>query len=78
VHVFICYLSYLLLSLLQIKLRKTVFSPIAALKELDTLYFVPVQVIRTLDNSESAISRNEGMGNVWIIMTRLIKSMEGC
>ncbi len=39
-HVFICYLSYLLLSLLQIKLRKTGFSPIAALKELDTLYKV--------------------------------------
>jgi len=39
-HVFICYLSYLLLSLLQIKLRKTGFSPVAALKELDTLYKV--------------------------------------
>lgn len=39
-HVFICHLSYLLLSLLQIKLRKTGFSPIAALKELDTLYKV--------------------------------------
>ncbi len=39
-HVFICYLSYLLLSLLQIKLGKMGFSPVAALKELDTLYKV--------------------------------------
>ncbi len=39
-HVFICYLSYLLLSLLKIRLTKTEFSPVAALKELDTLYKV--------------------------------------
>jgi len=39
-HVFVCYLSYLLLTLLQIRLAKTEFSPMAALKELDTLYKV--------------------------------------
>ena len=39
-HVFVCYLSYLLLTLLQIRLSKTEFSPVAALKELDTLYKV--------------------------------------
>ena len=39
-HVFICYLSYLLLSLLKIKLKKIDISPVQALKELDTLYKV--------------------------------------
>lgn len=39
-HVFVCYLSYLLLSLLKIKLEKLGMSPMEALKELDTLYKV--------------------------------------
>ena len=39
-HVFVCYLSYLLLSLLGIKLKKIGQSPVAALRELDTLYKV--------------------------------------
>ncbi len=37
-HVFICYLSYLLLSLLKFRLKKIKMSPIKALRELDTLY----------------------------------------
>jgi transposase len=39
-HVFICYLSYLLLSLLKIKLTPLAMSPVKALKELDSLYKV--------------------------------------
>ncbi len=39
-HVFICYLSYLLLTLLKIKLKKTGISPVEALRELDSLYKV--------------------------------------
>jgi transposase len=39
-HVFICYLSYLLLSILKLRLRKINLSPIKALRELDTLYKV--------------------------------------
>jgi len=39
-HVFICYLSYLLLTLLKIRLEKIGISPVAALRELDTLYKV--------------------------------------
>lgn len=39
-HVFICYLSYLLLSLLKIKLKKIEMSPITALRELESLYKV--------------------------------------
>jgi transposase len=39
-HVFVCYLSYLLLSILKIKLSKIDMSPTKALKELDTLYKV--------------------------------------
>lgn len=39
-HIFICYLSYLLLSLLKIKLKKLDMSPLKALRELDTLYKV--------------------------------------
>lgn len=39
-HVFICYLSYLLLSLLEYRLRRTEFSAEAALLELETMYKV--------------------------------------
>lgn len=39
-HVFICYLSYLLLSLLQYRLKKIKVSPQAALRELETMYKV--------------------------------------
>lgn len=37
-HVFICYLSYLLLSLLKLALKKINMSPIVALRELGSLY----------------------------------------
>lgn len=39
-HVFICYLSYLLLSLLKYRLKKIHVSPQAALRELNTMYKV--------------------------------------
>lgn len=39
-HVFICYLSYLLLSLLKLRIKKLNLSPVVALRELDTLYKV--------------------------------------
>jgi transposase len=39
-HVFICYLSYLLLSILKFRLKKINLSPVKALRELDTLYKV--------------------------------------
>ena len=39
-HVFICYLSYLLLSLLKLKLKPLEMSPMVALRELETLYKV--------------------------------------
>ena len=39
-HVFICYLSYLLLSMLKLRLKKINLSPMAALHELDSLYKV--------------------------------------
>ncbi len=39
-HIFICYLAYLLLSLLRYKLNKIKIGPIEALKELETLYKV--------------------------------------
>jgi transposase len=39
-HVFLCYLAYLLLSLLQYRLRKTEFTAEHALDELATLYKV--------------------------------------
>jgi hypothetical protein len=37
-HIFICYLSYLLLSILKMRLKKINISPVKALKELDSLY----------------------------------------
>jgi len=39
-HIFICYLSYLLLSILKMKLKTLGMSPDKALKELDSLYKV--------------------------------------
>ncbi len=39
-HVFICYLSYLLLSLLQLRLKTLQISPVEALRELESLYKV--------------------------------------
>ena len=42
-HIFICYLSYLLLSILRLKLKRTGISPVSALRELDTLYKVYVK-----------------------------------
>lgn len=42
-HIFICYLSYLLLSLLKLSLKKINMSPIRALRELDSLYRVYIK-----------------------------------
>ena len=42
-HVFICYLSYLLLSLLQFRLKKTSLSAVEALTELDSMYKVYIR-----------------------------------
>jgi transposase len=42
-HIFICYLSYLLLSLLKLSLKKINMSPIRALRELDSLYKVYIK-----------------------------------
>ena len=39
-HVFICYLAYLLLSLLNLRLKPLETSPVEALRELDSLYKV--------------------------------------
>ena len=39
-HVFICYLAYLLLSLLRLKLKTLQMSPVEALRELESLYKV--------------------------------------
>ena len=41
-HVFICYLSCMLLSILKLKLKKIEISPVQALKDLDTIYKVCV------------------------------------
>ena len=42
-HIFICYLSYLLLSLLKIKIKKLDISPVEALSELESLYKVYIR-----------------------------------
>jgi transposase len=42
-HVFVCYLAYLLLSLLKYRLRKLEMSPVEALRELDSLYKVYIR-----------------------------------
>lgn len=42
-HIFVCYLSYLLLSLLKLSLKKINMSPIRAIRELDSLYKVYIR-----------------------------------
>ena len=42
-HIFICYLSYMLLSLLRYRLRPLGISPVEALRELETLYRVYIR-----------------------------------
>ncbi|MFQ5531961.1 MAG: IS1634 family transposase [Candidatus Nanoarchaeia archaeon] len=42
-HIFFCYLSYLLLSLLKLRLKKIGISPLQALNELETLYKVYIR-----------------------------------
>ncbi len=42
-HVFICYLSYLLLALLKYRLRKIAMSPTEALTQIDTMYKVYIR-----------------------------------
>jgi transposase len=42
-HIFICYLSYLLLSLLKLRLKSIGISPVEALRELDSVYRVYVR-----------------------------------
>jgi transposase len=42
-HVFICYLAYLLLSLLNMRLKPLEISPVEALRELDSLYKVYIR-----------------------------------
>ena len=42
-HIFVCYLSYLLLSLLKLRLKKISISPVDALIELDTMYKVYIR-----------------------------------
>ena len=45
-HVFVCYLSYLLLSLLRLRVQKLRLSPVSALRELDSLYRVYIRDVK--------------------------------
>jgi len=63
-HVFICYLSYLLLTLLKIRLAKTEFSPVAALKELDTLYKVYLRDSKNNFNLTRVVALNKNQENI--------------
>lgn len=63
-HVFVCYLSYLLLTLLQIRLAKTQFSPLAALKELDTLYKVYLRDSKKNFNLTRVVALNKNQEKI--------------
>ena len=58
-HVFICYLSYLLLSILKIKLEKVQIKPLQALKEVDTLYKVYLKDKKKNFTFEKIVSLNK-------------------
>lgn len=55
-HVFICYLSYLLLSLLESKLKKIDISAIKALDKLSTAYKVSIKNKRTKTEFEKVVT----------------------
>lgn len=55
-HIFICYLSYLLLSLLETKLKKMDISPMTALDKLNTAYKVSLKNKKTKNNFEKIVT----------------------
>lgn len=55
-HIFICYLSYLLLSLLEYKLKKSGFSAVDALDKLSTAYKVYLKNNRTKNVFEKLVT----------------------
>lgn len=55
-HVFICYLSYLLLSLLEYKLKKMEISPTEALEKLSTAYKVRLRDPKTKNEFEKTVT----------------------
>jgi transposase len=55
-HIFICYLSYLLISLLETKLKKTDISAITALDKLSTAYKVGLRNKKTKNDFEKIVT----------------------
>ena len=55
-HIFICYLSYLLLSLLETKLKKTSITSIAALDKLSTAYKVCLRNKKIKNDFEKVVT----------------------
>ena len=55
-HIFICYLSYLLLSLLEVKLKKIDISGVAGLDKLSTAYKVSLRNKKTKNDFEKIVT----------------------
>jgi len=58
-HVLICFLAYLLLSLLKYRLRKIEISPIEALQEVDSVYKVYLKDKKNNLNFSRIVTLNE-------------------
>ena len=63
-HIFICYLSYLLLSLLQLKLKETEYNAIKALEELDTMYKVHIKDPKTKNTFTKTVALTKKQENI--------------
>lgn len=77
-HVFICYLSYLLLSLLKLRVKKIDISPIEALKELETMYKVYMRDTKKGFKMSRIVTLTKKQENILKLVNRkLLKECSG-
>ena len=67
-HVFICYLSYLLLSLLEAKLKKTKISAIAGLDKLSTAYKVCLRNKKIKNDFEKIVTLSKEQEKIMLLL----------
>lgn len=63
-HIFICYLSYLLLCLLRLRVKKLKLTPVATLKELDSLYRVYIRDSKKNFNVSKLVALNKNQEKI--------------
>lgn len=71
-HIFICYLSYLLLSLLETKIKKLEISPIIALEKLNTAYKVSIKNKKNKNEFEKIVTLSKEQEKIFNAVDRKI------